>query len=155
MFDPHPKIVPVHHHKQYSTYDKQALHSKRHKKHKARYALATRQLLAKIRVPTYQPAPKNLVSTIDTNLENIKEWEILDSGARSHFPQVDAPLLRIKETMNPIEVTVANGEKVGSTHKGFIDVLQLPEGARNAHVLPGTKHSLLLIVRLYAMPDAR
>ena len=91
---------------------------------------------------------RSLVSTIDTNLANIKNWAILDSGASSHFLQVDAPILAIKETANPIQVTVANGEKVSSTHEGLIDVPDLPARARNAHVLPGIKHSLLSVVRL-------
>ena len=51
-----------------------------------------------------------------------------------------------KTTANPIVVTVANGEKASSTHEGFIDVLGLPTTARNAHVIPGIKHSLLSIM---------
>ena len=88
------------------------------------------------------------VSTIDTNLANIKNWAILDSGASSHFLQVEAPVLEMRETANPIQVTVANGEKVRSTHEGLIDVPDLPARARNAHILPGIKHSLLSVVRL-------
>ena len=136
----------------YSTYGKQALHSyaERHQKqsHKSRYALAARQLLANIGVPTYHPPPKSFVSTIETNLTNIKNWAILDSCASSHFLQVEAPILEMKETANPIQVTVANGQKVISTHEGLIDVPDLPARARNAHILPGIKHSLLSIVRL-------
>ena len=45
-------------------------------------------------------------------------------------------------------MTVANGEKASSTHAGFVDVSGLPTAARNAHVIPGIKHSLLSIVRL-------
>ena len=45
-------------------------------------------------------------------------------------------------------MTVANGAKVSSTHEGIIDVPGLPAGARNAHVLPAMKHSLLSIVQL-------
>ena len=136
----------------YSTYGDQAVHSysERHKKqsHKSRYALAARKLLANVGVPTWQPPPKSLISTINTNLANIREWAILDSGASSHFLQVDAPLLQKKKTANPIVVTVANGEKASSTHEGFIDVPGLPTAARNAHVIPGIKHSLLSIVPL-------
>ena len=43
---------------------------------------------------------------------------------------------------------MANGAKVSSTHEGLIDVPDLPARARNAHILPGIKHSLLSIVRL-------
>ena len=62
--------------------------------------------------------------------------------------QIDAPLLQKRKTKNPIVVTVANGEKASSTHEGFLDVPGLPPAARNAHVIPGIKHSLLSIVRL-------
>ena len=124
----------------YSTYGKQALHSyaERHQKqsHKSRYALAARQLLANIGVPTYHPPPKSLVSTIDTNLANIKNWAILDSGASSHFLQVEAPVLETRETANPIQVTVANGEKVSSTHEGLIDVPDLPARTPRYQALP-------------------
>ena len=88
------------------------------------------------------------MSTIDTNLTNIREWAILDSGASSHFLQIEAPLTNKKKTANPVVVTVLNGDKVSSTHEGFIDVPGLPEGARNVHVLPEIKYSLLSIVRL-------
>ena len=76
----------------YSTYGDQA--------HKSRYALATRKLLANMGVPTWQPPPKSLISTINTNLANIREWAILDSRASSHVLQVDAPLLQKKKTVN-------------------------------------------------------
>ena len=125
--------------------------AQRHQKqsHMTRYGLAARRLLANVRtVPPWQPSPTALLSTIDTNLANIREWAILDSGASSHFLQVDAPLLLKKETANPIVVTVANGEKASSTHEGVLDVPGLPDAARNAHVIPGIKHSLLSIVRL-------
>ena len=104
--------------------------------------------MANVNAPSWQPPPTGLTSTINTNLENIREWAILDSGASSHFLQVDAPLLQKRKTANPIIVTVANGEKASSTHEGFLDVPGLPTAARNAHVIPGIKHSLLSIVRL-------
>ena len=137
----------------YNTYGNQALHSfaEKHKKqsHKSRYALAARKLLANVGVPTWQPPPKSLLSTIDINLTNIREWAILDSGASSHFLQAEAPLIHKKKTASPVVVvTVANGNKVSSTHEGFIDVPGLTERARNAHMLPGIKHSLFSIVRL-------
>ena len=125
--------------------------SQRHQKqsHKTRYGLAARKLLENVKVvPPRQPAPTALLSTVDTNLANIREWAILDSGASSHFLQVDAPLLLKRTTANPIVVTLANGEKASSTHEGMLDVPGLPDAARNAHVIPGIKHSLLSIVRL-------
>ena len=80
-----------------NTYSDQAVlrFSERYKTpQKSRYALAARKILANVRTPPqWQPHPTGLISTINTNLVNIKEWAILDSGASSHFLQVDAPLL--------------------------------------------------------------
>jgi len=45
-------------------------------------------------------------------------------------------------------VTVANGERVQSTHDGALDIPGLPLDTRYAHVIPGISHSLLSIVRL-------
>ena len=125
-------------------------YARRHRKqfNKSRYAFAARRLLANIGVPNNQPPPKSLLSTIDTDLANIREWAILDSGASSHFLQVDAPLTNKTEAANTIWVTVANGEKASSTHEGLLDVPDLPMKARYAHVLPGIKHSLFSSVRL-------
>ena len=72
----------------------------------------------------------------------------MDSGASSHFLMLDAPLLHKRKAENPIMVTVANGERVRSTHDGALDIPGLPPSARYAHVIPGIRHSLLSIVRL-------
>ena len=78
----------------------------------------------------------------------MRRWAILDPGASRHFLIVGAPLLHKRKASNPIMVTVANGERVQSTHDGALDIPGLPPGARYAHVIPGIKHSLLSIVRL-------
>ena len=67
--------------------------------------------------------------------------DITGFGASSHFLQVDAPLLHKHITTRPITVTVANGQKVRSTHNGALDVPGLPLRARYA--------PLLSIVRLF------
>ena len=85
---------------------------------------------------------------IGTRRINMRRWAILDSGASSHFLIVGAPLLHKRRAANPIIVTVANGERVQSTHDGFLDISGLPPRARCAHVIPGIKHSLLSIVQL-------
>ena len=72
----------------------------------------------------------------------------MDSGASSHFLIVGAPLLHKRRAGNSIMITVANGERVQSTHDGALDIPGLPPSARYAHVIPGIKHSLLSIVRL-------
>ena len=66
---------------------------------------------------------------IDTKRTDMRRWAILDSGASSHFLVMDAPLLYKRRTANPITVTVANGERVRSTHVGALDVPGLPPRA--------------------------
>ena len=61
---------------------------------------------------------------------------------------MNAPLLHKKKAANLIMVTVANGERVQSTHDGALDIPGLPPSASYAHVIPGIRHSLLSIVRL-------
>ena len=72
---------------------------------------------------------------------------MLGSGASSHFLIMDTPLLHKRKAANPIMATVANGERVQSTHDGALDMPGLPPSARHAHVIPGIKHSLSSIVR--------
>ena len=80
---------------------------------------------------------------------NMRRWATLDFGASSHFLIMDAPLLHKRKAVNPIMVTVANGERVRSTHDGALEIPGLPPSTRYAHVIPGIKHSLLSIVRLF------
>ena len=49
-------------------------------------------------------AAEKLLKTVDIDMENIKEWAILDSGATSHFLVVDAPVDDVMRADNPINV---------------------------------------------------
>ena len=77
---------------------------------------------------------------------NMQRWAILDSGASSHFLIVIAPLLHKQRAANSITVTVANEERMQSTHDRALDIPGLPPRVRYAHVIPGIKHSLLSIM---------
>ena len=131
--------------------DQAALNAEKGKRNlqTSRYARAARTVLEVMRTP---PEWKRLATgyfqAINTRRMNMRRWAILDSGASSHFLIVGAPLLHKRKAANPIMVTVANGERVQSTHNGALDIPGLPPGARYAHVIPGIKHSLLSIVRL-------
>ena len=131
--------------------DHAALNTDEKKNHlqTSRYARAARMILEDMRTPPEWKRPATgYFQAINTRRMNMRRWAILDSGASSHFLIVDAPLLHKRKTANPIVVTVANGERVQSTHDGALDIPGLPPGTRYAHVIPGIKHSLLSIVRL-------
>ena len=89
------------------------------------------------------------LSTINLNQHNIHEWAILDSGATSHFLLTTAPTTNKKAALNPLHVTMPDGNQVQSTHTCELDIPQLPANARDDHIVPGlAAHSLLSIVKL-------
>ena len=90
-----------------------------------------------------------MLSTINLNQHNVHEWEILDSGATSHFLLTTAPTTNKQAALNPLHVTMTDGNQVQSTHTCELDILQLPMDARDGHIVPVlSAHSLLSIVKL-------
>ena len=82
-------------------------------------------------------AANYLLKTVTVNMENLKQWAILDSGATSNFLMIDAHTVTIIPTDNPKSVTLSDGRKVQSTHKCTLDLPDLPIAARNGHIIPG------------------
>ena len=97
----------------------------------------------------YSHAANSLLATINFNLEDIRNWAILDSGATSHFLVPDAPTINVQPALNPLHVTMPDGNSVSSTHTCELDLPQLPKQARLGHIIPGlSKHSLLSVIKL-------
>ena len=89
------------------------------------------------------------LSTVDINLNNTREWEILDSGAISHFLVVGAHVTKKQVTVAPISVTLLDGDQVHSTHIGDLYMPQLPQNARECHIIPYlASYSLISVVKL-------
>jgi hypothetical protein len=102
-------------------------------------------------IPTnnYAFAASVLLKTISTNVNTIKQWAILDSGAISHFLTTNVPATNIVPTNKPIIAHLPNGKRVHSTHTCTIDFPLLPPRARATHIIPGlASHSLLSIMSL-------
>ena len=117
----------------------------------ARYTKAVRTKSEDTRTPPEWKRPTTgYFQEINTRRTNMRRWAIVDSGASSHFLMMNAPLLYKRKAANHklLMVTVANGERVRSTHDGALDIPGLPPSARYVHDIPGIKHSLLSIVRL-------
>ena len=72
-----------------------------------------------------------MLKTINFNLEEVKDWTVLDSGATSHFLVTDASATGISVATNPITVTIPDGTKLTSTHKRECDLPILPKTARS------------------------
>ena len=89
-----------------------------------------------------------ILSTVDINMESIKDWEILDSGATSHFLVTAAPITNITPESNPLTVKLPYGACVSSTHTCTLNLTQLPTRAREGHIIPGlTSRSLMSVIK--------
>ena len=97
----------------------------------------------------YAYAAKKLLKTVDFDIENIREWSILDLAATSHFLVVDAPVNDVTTAESPINVKQPDGACVSSTHTCNLRIPNLPPAARLAHIIPGlASHLLVSVVRL-------
>ena len=97
----------------------------------------------------YSHAANALLKTVDLDMQSIKEWAILDSGATSHFLVTAAPTASVQVATNPLTVTIPDGSKVKSTHTCTLAIPELPPKARMGHIIPGlASHSLLSVVKL-------
>ena len=75
-------------------------------------------------------AANALLSTVYINMKSIKDWEILDSGATSHFLVTTAPITNITPVSNPLAVKLPYGACVSSTHTFKLTLPQLPTRSR-------------------------
>ena len=97
----------------------------------------------------YAQAANSMLKTIDFNCNDIRDWEILDSGATRHFLVTDATATGISVATNPITVTIPDGSRLTSTHKRELNLPQLPKAARTGHIIPGmSSYSLMSVVTL-------
>jgi len=109
-------------------------------------------------IPTYSTPPcksqyanaaQSLLKTVDFKVEDLKNWAILDSGARSRFLITNAPVIDIIPATTPMVIQIPNGERVMSTHTCNLDMPHLSKPARQGHIMPGlASHSLLSVAKL-------
>ena len=99
----------------------------------------------------YGFAANDLLSTVGINMENIKEWAILDAGVTSHFLATAAPKNNVQLSINLLAVRLHDRSQaqVRSTTTFILSLPQLWAKAREGHIIPGlTSHSILYIVQL-------
>ena len=71
---------------------------------------------------------------------------IADTGATGHYLKPEAPNIPTTRMGPQITVGLPNGGRMQSTGHCQLDLPQLPEAAREAHILPGLSHSSLLSI---------
>jgi hypothetical protein len=72
---------------------------------------------------------------------------IADTGASGHYIRPQDPHTTNGNTQTTITVGLPNGDTLQSNNTGFaLDIPQLPQEARQAHLLPGLTHSSLVSI---------
>jgi hypothetical protein len=72
---------------------------------------------------------------------------IADTGASGHYLRTNDPYKTDGTTRSPILVGLPNGANLQSTNQTCnLDLPQLPQAARDAHILPGLTHSSLISI---------
>jgi hypothetical protein len=75
---------------------------------------------------------------------------ISDSGATGYFLQDDAPVTNTKQVaLNPITITLPDGNKIQSSHTCNLDIPWLPDAIMASHIVPQLSHTSLLATRKF------
>ena len=74
---------------------------------------------------------------------------IVDSGATGNFMMQDASLINVKQTTNPIRITLPGGQTIMSTHMCNLNIPWLPAFMTEAHIVPGMAHSSLIFTKKF------
>ena len=102
----------------------------------------------------YAQAANSMLKTINSNLEDIKDWAILDSGVTSHFLVTDASATGISVATNPITVTIPDGTRLTSTHKENSTFHYCPKQQELDTSSQVCCHTHLYLLSYYATQDA-
>jgi hypothetical protein len=91
------------------------------------------------------PMPQTMLNT--GGIRIAVDMAVADAGATSHFVLPGAPVSNITPTATPLVITLPDGQTLESTHTCVLDTPWLPERARNAHIVPGLAHMLLISIK--------
>jgi len=76
------------------------------------------------------------------------DMAIADAGATAHFAIPGAPVINKKIATTPLIINLPDGEQLQSSHTCELNIPWLPRAARNAHILPGLKHTSLISIKV-------
>ena len=70
---------------------------------------------------------------------------LVDSGTTGNYLTSEAPCDKKTQMHNPVQLQMPNGDKIISTHKALLPLLQLPLKAREAIIFPKLNTNLLSV----------
>ena len=73
---------------------------------------------------------------------------VTDAGATVYLVFPGTPVPDIRPVTNPLVVNLPDGEQMKSIHARKLDLLWLPKKAREAHIVPGLTHTLLVLIKV-------
>ena len=73
---------------------------------------------------------------------------VADAGATCHFVLPGTPLTNIKTARHPLKINLPDGDYLTSTHTCTLDIPWLPNEAKEAHIVPGLAHALLISIKI-------
>ena len=66
--------------------------------------------------PLIHTPPPSLLTIYHIRKESSKYWDVLDSGATSHFLVINTTATKVAPADNPVTVTIPDGTTLKSTH---------------------------------------
>ena len=71
---------------------------------------------------------------------------ILDSGTSKNYMKVNTPLYNVNPVNDGEHVVLPNGDRITSTHRGYLPITQLSQAARESDIFPGLTQSSLISI---------
>ena len=105
---------------------------------------------AQLQQTRYKYAAENLLREVQLTSENLRKWEILESGASSHFILSTAPVLNENIVDKRFKVRLPDRRTVCLSHMGTLPLTQLPISSRITNIIPGMEYHSLMSV--YTFP---
>ena len=91
----------------------------------------------------------NDLLTDTVKLTKAIHYAVFDSGATGNFIIEGAPVVNKCVDLNPISITLPDGQTITSTHTCNLDIPWLPHNITEAHIVPGLLHSSLISTRKF------
>ena len=88
----------------------------------------------------------NLYSVVNTSPSRSNASALADTGASGHYLKSEAPHELASRPVAPIQAKQPNGQILHSTKVCQLPLANLPEEARESHILPGLAYSSLISI---------
>ena len=81
-------------------------------------------------------------------LKIAKNMAVADAGATGHFVLPGTHVTNIKIARHPLKINLPDGDCLTSTHTCMLDIPWLPKETKEAHIVPGLAHALLISIKI-------